>query len=31
MGDTVNFVLGVVFILSGFSVFCVIFGGKKAS
>ena len=29
MGDTVNFILGVVFILGGFSVFCVIFGSKK--
>jgi len=29
MGDTLNFILGVVFIAGGFSVFCVIFGGGR--
>ncbi len=29
MNDKINFILGVVFLLSGFSVFFVIFSGKK--
>lgn len=29
MGDKVNLILGIVFLLGGFSVFVVIFSGKK--
>ncbi|CAH0299425.1 hypothetical protein QF042_002266 [Pedobacter sp. W3I1] len=29
MGDKVNLILGIVFLLGGFSVFFVIFSGKK--
>jgi len=30
MNDKVNLILGIVFLLSGFSVFFVIFSGKKS-
>ncbi len=30
MNDKINFILGVIFLLGGFSVFFVIFSGKKS-
>jgi hypothetical protein len=30
MGDKINMILGIVFLLGGFSVFFAIFSGKKS-